>query len=83
MSKIRDIIFETANQFLEVKEPRLPYQNELNALKNGLRSGKLGLQEWLEAITKLHSQMFDDDMSLEELNAIDNVVKRELIDHLN
>lgn len=83
MSKLRDLFKETAAEIFEVKEPRLPYQHELEALGNGLRSGKLGLQEWLEAVANLHSKMYDDETSLEELTAIDNVVKRELATHLN
>lgn len=84
MSKIRDIIKESLESAIaEFSEPKLPYQNELKGIGNGLRAGKLGMQEWLEMLTRLHDRMIDDDMSLEEVNAIDNVFKRELVSQLS
>jgi len=41
------------------------------------------MQEWLEMLTNLHDKMIDDDISLEEVNAIDNVFKRELVSQLS
>ena len=49
----------------------------------GLQSGKLGMQEWLEMMTQLHDKMIDDNMSLEEVNAIDNVFRREVVNQLS
>lgn len=84
MSKIREIILEAlTTQIAEFSEPKLPYQNEMKGISNGLRAGKIGMQEWLEMMTQLHDKMIDDDMSLEEVNAIDNVFKREVINQLN
>lgn len=80
MSKIREIIKET---LIEFSEPKLPYQKEMKGIANGLHSGQLGMQEWLEMMTNLHSKMIDDEMSLEEVNAIDNVFKREVINQLS
>lgn len=84
MSKIRDIIKEALeNTIAEFHEPKLPYQNEMQGIGNGLRAGKIGMQEWLEMMTQLHDKMIDDDMSLEEVNAIDNVFRREVVNQLS
>lgn len=84
MSKIREIIKEAlAAQIAEFSEPKLPYQNEMKGIGNGLRTGKIGMQEWLEMMTQLHDKMIDDDMSLEEVNAIDNVFRREVVSQLS
>ena len=84
MSKIREIILEAlTTQITEFSEPKLPYQNEMKGIGAGLQSGKLGMQEWLEMMTQLHDKMIDDDMSLEEVNAIDRVFRREVINQLS
>ena len=84
MSKIREIILEAlAAQITEFSEPKLPYQNEMKGIGVGLQSGKLGMQEWLEMMTQLHDKMIDDDMSLEEVNAIDRVFRREVVNQLS
>jgi len=84
MSKIREIIKEALNsQIIEFSEPKLPYQNEMKDIGAGLQSGKIGMQEWLEMMTQLHDKMIDDDMSLEEVNAIDRVFRREVINQLS
>lgn len=84
MSKIREIILEAlAAQITEFSEPKLPYQNEMKGIGAGLQSGKLGMQEWLEMMTQLHDKMIDDDMSLEEVNAIDRVFRREVVNQLS
>ena len=84
MSKIREIIKEAlAAQIAEFSEPKLPYQNEMKGIGAGLQTGKLGMQEWLEMMTQLHDKMIDDDMSLEEVNAIDRVFRREVVNQLS
>lgn len=84
MSKIREILKETlAVKITEFTEPVLPYQNEMKAAGNSLRSGRLGMQEWLEIMTRLHDKMIDDEMSLEEVNTIDKVFRREVIKQLS
>ncbi len=84
MSKIRDIIKESLESAItEFNEPKLPYQNEMKGIGVGLQSGKFGMQEWLEMMTQLHDKMIDDDMSLEEVNAIDRVFRREIINQLS
>ena len=72
MSKIRDIIKESLESAIaEFSEPKLPYQNELKGIGNGLRAGKLGMQEWLEMLTNLHDKMIDDDKSIKLRNKND------------
>lgn len=84
MSKIREIIKEAlAAQITEFSEPKLPYQNEMKGIGIGLQTGKLGMQEWLEMMTQLHDKMIDDNMSLEEVNAIDRVFRREVVNQLS
>lgn len=84
MSKIENIIKEElATRIAEFNEPKLPYQNEMQSIGNGLRTGKLGMQEWLEMMTRLHNKMIDDEMSLEEVNAIDDVFKHEVVNQLS
>ena len=84
MSKIREIIKEAlAAQITEFSEPKLPYQNEMKGIGVGVQTGKLGMQEWLEMMTQLHDKMIDDDMSLEEVNAIDRVFRREVVNQLS
>lgn len=84
MSKIREIIKEALETAIaEFHEPKLPYQNEMKSIGNGLHAGKIGMQEWLEMMTQLHDKMIDDDMSLEEVNAIDNVFRREVVNQLS
>lgn len=84
MSKIREIILEALNtQIAQYHEPKLPFQKEMKGIGAGLQSGKLGMQEWLEMMTQLHDKMIDDDMSLEEVNAIDSVFRREVVNQLS
>ena len=80
MSKMCKIILEA---LIEFSEPKLPYQKEMKGIGAGLQSGKLGMQEWLEMMTQLHDKMIDDDMSLEEVNAIDRVFRREVVNQLS
>ena len=84
MSKIRQIIVEALNnEITQFHEPKLPYQNEMKGIGAGLQTGKSGMQEWLEMMTQLHDKMIDDDMSLEEVNAIDRVFRREVVNQLS
>lgn len=84
MSKLRQIIIEALNnEIMQFHEPKLPYQNEMKGIGAGLQTGKLGMQEWLEMMTQLHDKMIDDDMSLEEVNAIDRVFRREVVNQLS
>lgn len=84
MSKLRQIIIEALNnEITQFHEPKLPYQNEIKGIGAGLQTGKLGMQEWLEMMTQLHDKMIDDDMSLEEVNAIDRVFRREVVNQLS
>lgn len=84
MGKIREIIKEALTaQIAEFSEPKLPYQNKMKSIGNGLHTGKLGMQEWLEMMTHLHDKMIDDDMSLEEVKAIDNVFRCEVVNQLS
>lgn len=84
MSKFKQIIVEAIGQYItDYHEPKLPFQKEIKGIGNGLQMGKLGMQEWLEMMTKIHDKMIDDDMSLEEVNAIDRVFRKELADQLS
>lgn len=34
----------------------------MKSISNGLHTGKLGMQEWLEMMAHFHDKMIDDDM---------------------